>query len=493
MRSDDRSAPRIALRLTPLLIVGAGGIAAWQTRNAMSDDAFILLRVVRHWLEGSGPYYNPDLPPVQVVTSPLNLLLTGLASFVGRLAGLPSETAPIVAAQMLHVAWTPLLLLSVYLLVLGGRRTPGAVLGGALGAAVALFPAIYFTSGMESTMALALVCFSLIAFQARRWSLCSALLGFAFLARHDALLLAVVATLLYATREQTEDRFSAALSFATPFVLVVAPWLIASLLLYHSATPETLAAKMAQGGTPYWPEPFYSGFSFFSVWFNSAEFAWVTAIVALVGLALAWRSRSAWAMAVALLVLYNVLHLLSYSALGVPRYHWYYVGYGVTIGALVGVAASCLRLPSFIAWVACGIPALTLYSAWGRLTGPWHSDEVRYPYYRAVGEYLSMHPPKRSVGLMEIGIVGYYASEVTVFDFGGIATPSQRSRIASANATAWLGTDEAPDVVVIRGERHPLEPDIHPDFEKYYYHETTLDGGKAFKNGLQVWRLKDQP
>lgn len=491
MPSDDRSAPHLALWLTPWLVVGAGIVAAWQTKSAMSDDAFILLRVVRHWLEGDGPYYNPGMPPVQVVTSPLNLLLTALVAFAGRLAGLSSDAAPIVAAQVLHIVWTPLLLLSVYLLVLGGRRTPGAVLGGAFGAAVALFPAIYFTSGMETTMALALVCFALVAFQAKRWALCSALLGFAFLARHDALLSAVVATLLYAKEEQAEDRFSAALSFATPFVLVVAPWLIASLLLYHSATPETLAAKMAQGGTPYWPEPFYSGFSFFTTWFNGAEFAWVGVVAALFGLIVSWRSRSTWAMGVWLLVVYHALHLLAYSMLGVPRYHWYYVGYGITLGALVGVAASCLRLPSFIAWVAWGIPALTLYSAWGRLIGPWHSDEVRYPYYRAVGEYLSKHPPESSVGLMEIGIIGYYAPKVTIFDFGGIATPSQRSRIASANATAWLGADEAPDVVVIRGERHPLEPDIHPDFYNYYYHETTLDGGEAFKNGLQVWRLKD--
>jgi hypothetical protein len=493
MPSDDRPVPHLALWLTPLLVVGTGIVAAWQTQSAMSDDAFILLRVVRHWLEGEGPHYNPGMPPVQVVTSPLNLILTALVAFAGRLVGLPNDSAPIVAAQILHIVWTPLLLLSVYLLVLGGRRTAAAILGGAVGAAVAFFPAVYFTSGMETTMALALACFSLVAFQARRWALCSALLGLAFLARHDALLLAVIVTLLYAKREQTEDRFSAALSFATPFVLVVAPWLVASLLLYHSTTPETLAAKMAQGGTPYWPEPFYSGFSFFATWFNGAAFAWVAVVVAFVGLALAWRSRSAWAMGVWLLVMYHALHLLAYSMLGVPPYHWYYVGYGVTIGALVGAAVSCLRLPPFITWFAWGIPALTLYSAWDRLAGPWHSDADRYPYYRPVGEYLSKHPPERSVGLMEIGVIGYYAPAVTVFDFGGIATPSQRDRIARADATAWLGTDEAPDVVVIRGERHPLEPDFHPDFEKYYRHETTLDGGKAFEHGLQVWRRKDQP
>jgi|GEM_PF-5186620 len=493
MPSDERPASRPVQWLTPLLVVAAGAVAAWQTRNAMSDDAFILLRVVRHWLEGNGPHYNPDLPPVQVVTSPLNLLLTTLVALGGRSVGISTEEAPVVAAQTLHLVWTPLLLLSVYLLVLGRRRSAGAMLGATAGAGVALFPAVYFTSGMEASMAVALACFALVAFQSGRWTLCAALLGLGFLARHDALLLAVVLTWLYAKREQADDRFSAAVRFSTPFVLVVLPWLVASLVLYHSATPDTLSAKMAQGGTPYWPEAYYSGLVFSYDWFSGPEFTWPLLAVGFVGLLVSWRSRSGWAMGVWLLVLYQALHLLAYSALGVPRYHWYYVGYGVAIGVMVGAAISVVRLPAWSAWLASVMPALTLNIAWGRLTGPWHQDDERYPYYRPVGEYLSQHPPVRAVGLMEIGIIGYYAPHVTVFDFGGIATPEQRERISRAEATSWIESDEAPDVVVVRGDRHPLEPDSHPDFKTYYYHEATLEGGKRFENGLQVWRRKDQP
>ncbi len=493
MPSDERPASRPVQWLTPLLVVAAGAVAAWQTREAMSDDAFILLRVVRHWLEGNGPHYNPDLPPVQVVTSPLNLLLTTLVALGARSVGIPTEEAPVVAAQTLHLVWAPSLMLSVYLLVLGRRSSAGAMLGAAAGAGVALFPTVYFTSGLETTMALALACLALVAFQAGRWSLCATLLGLGFLARHDALLLAVVLTFLYAKREQADDRFSAAVRFSTPFVLVVLPWLVASLVLYHSATPDTLSAKMAQGGTPYWPEAYATGLTDSYTWFSGAEAAWILLAAAAVGLFVSWRSRSGWAMGVWLLVLYQALHLLAYSALGVPRYHWYYVGYGVAIGVMVGAAVSVVRLPAWSAWLACVMQALTLYIAWGRLTGPWHQDYDRYPYYRAVGEYLTQHPPERSVGLMEIGIIGYYAPHVIVFDFGGIASPEQRERISRAEATAWLDSEQAPDVVVIRGERHPLEPDSHPDFHNHYYHETTLEGGKRFEHGLQVWRRKDQP
>jgi len=453
----------------------------------MSDDAYILLRVVRHWLEGNGPYYNPGLPPVQVVTSPLNLLLIALVAFVSSLFGAPTSDAPVIAAKALHVGWTPLLLLSVYLLLLGRRRTAGAMLGAAIGGAVALFPAVYFTSGMETAMAITLVCFALVAFQAERWTLCSVLLGLAFLARHDALLLVILLALLRAVREQPEERVGAGIRFLKPFVLVVVPWFVASLILYQTATPDTLAAKMAQGGTPYWPEAYYTGLTIYYTWFSAAKPVWVLLVLAVIGFIVSWRSRSGWAMGVWLFVLYQVLHLVAYSALGVPRYHWYYVGYGVGLGLMVGAALSVVKLPVGSAWLACAPPALTLYLAWGRLTGPWNDDHVRYPYYRAVGEYLSQHPPKRSVGLMEIGIIGYYAPNVTVFDFGGIATPDQRNRIARIEANAWLNTDEAPDKVVIRSERHPLEPDSHPDFEKFYFLETTFQGGEAFKRGLQVW------
>lgn len=456
----------------------------------MSDDAFILLRVVRHWLEGNGPYYNPELAPVQVVTSPLNLLLTALVAFLGRAFGIPNEDAPILSAQLWHIVWVSLLLLSIYLLVLGGRRSAGAVFGGAVAATIALFPAVYFTSGMETTMALALVCFCLVAFQARRWTLCSVLLGLAFLARHDALLLVVVLTLLYARQEQTEDLFSASVHFLTPFVLVVVPWLVASLILYQTATPDTLAAKMAQGGTPYWPEAYYTGFTIMKTWWLDAPFPLALFILSAIGLIVARATGSQWATGVGLLLLYQLLHLMVYSMLGIPRYHWYFVGYGVALAAGTGLVLSLVRLPRWSAVVAGAVPVAAACATWGRFVGPWSGDQ-RYIYYRKVGEYIEQYPPERSVGLMEIGIIGYYAPSATIFDFGGIATPEQRNRIVRGEATTWLDSKDAPDKVVIRGERHPLEPDSHPDFEKFYALEKTLAGGKAFKRGLQVWRRRN--
>ncbi|MER3466237.1 MAG: hypothetical protein C4340_03540, partial [Armatimonadota bacterium] len=236
-------------------------------------------------------------------------------------------------------------------LLLGRRRTAGAMLGAAIGGTVALFPAVYFTSGMETAMAITLVCFALVAFQAERWTLCSVLLGLAFLARHDALLLVILLALLRAVREQPEERVGAGIRFLKPFVLVVVPWFVASLILYQTATPDTLAAKMAQGGTPYWPEAYYTGLTIYYTWFSAAKPVWVLLVLAVIGFIVSWRSRSGWAMGVWLFVLYQVLHLVAYSALGVPRYHWYYVGYGVGLGLMVGAALSVVKLPVGSAWL----------------------------------------------------------------------------------------------------------------------------------------------
>ncbi len=277
------------------------------------------------------------------------------------------------------------------------------------------------------------------------------------------------------------------------FVVIVGPWLLFSLFYYGVTTPTTLQSKAAQGGTAYWPAWYPTLFWHWmkAYFLGSAPFAGVAIASAFLGILRAIWKRTRASQAVLLFVVYQALGFAAYSALRMPDYHWYFVPYGmalvIAIGWLLASVEEFRLSPKAFAAISAAAVALVgagVLSQRPTSTGPWQS-------YREVGRYLESHPPATAAGLMEIGIIGYYAPNVRVFDFAGIATLEQVPRIAENRANAWLDNPDVADIAVIRGVRHPLEPDFDDRFTMLYEHEWTSSPTGAFPNGLQVWRRTD--
>jgi len=268
-------------------------------------------------------------------------------------------------------------------------------------------------------------------------------------------------------------------------VLVIAPWFVFAAMALGQAVPTTLASKMAQGGTAYWPGQYYAQFW---KWMVNCSFGlqWVAAllcILALAGLVLAIRAKNRLLLA---LTAYMILQFAAYSFLNVPDYHWYFAPYFVGLAVLAGFAVGCLpddlRTRALAAIPVCAVFLTGLKSM--------PVEEPRLASYKEVGKYLEGEPPKNAAGMMEIGIIGFYAPHVKVFDFSGIVTPEQIPRVAQNAAIAWIDNPSVADKVVTRMVRHPLEPDLSPDFENLYVREFATNPNPLFANGVQVWRLK---
>lgn len=495
---------RFVCVILPIFVLGVSGVyAGIQARNALSDDAFILLRVVRHALEEEGLRFNPGESGVQPCTSPLNLLLTLFLAKTLTVFGMSIERACLDSAAILFVVSLPLLAIGMFLLFEDSKRVLFSITGGLIAISS---PIVHFTAGIETVPLMVLLIWSAWAFVHEKFTLSAWLSAFAVLMRHDAMLFWMLVVIYIFFYSPVSERKTLLFRFVFPLVFVLGPWLVFSASYYGTTVPTTLVSKMAQGGTIYWSSPYFLRAPkwIVEIFFGQLWLAIVLFILACIGLVsfikhvvmfprVIWKKKGAHtneSRAIALLILtgFAILHLAFYSFLGIPDYHWYFVPYALVM-LLLSVKGAEVVFPWTVEpQLAAAISLLLGVLAIVFLRAP--EKDFRFDAYREAAQYIRMHPPKNAVGTMEIGMVGFFAPEVKIFDFSGVATLSQAENVARNEATAWLKNPEVADKVLIRGAKHPLDPDSDSRFESLYEREMKFRGNDAFPNGLEIWRLK---
>ncbi len=196
------------------------------------DDSWIHFQFARNLAEGRGFAYNPGVP-VSGSTAPLWSLLLGalfrLAGAEPLLAKLPGIAGALAAAWLaarLALTWTA----DRGAAAVAGTLTAlaGPLLWGAL-------------SGMEVTLAAALVTGGILAHATGRDLAAAALLALAVLARPESVL---VFALVWAAGSWAPRR---ALLFALALAVIVGPWVAFNLATGGSPLPATAAAKIEGG------------------------------------------------------------------------------------------------------------------------------------------------------------------------------------------------------------------------------------------------------
>ena len=196
------------------------------------DDSWIHLQFARNLAEGQGFAYNPGVP-VSGSTAPLwTLLLGALFRLVGsepllaKVAGTAAALAAAWLAARLTLEWTA----DRSAAAVAGLLTAlaGPVLWGAL-------------SGMEVTLAAALVTGGLLAHVTGRDLAAATLLALAVLARPESVL---VFALVWAAGSWSPRR---AAIFALALAVIVGPWAAFNLATVGSLLPATAAAKIEGG------------------------------------------------------------------------------------------------------------------------------------------------------------------------------------------------------------------------------------------------------
>ncbi len=413
--------------------IAAVALFSHLNRDFQLDDALIYLRYVRNFVESQGLVYNPG-EYFNAVTSPLYLYLLLLMSQLAdnlqtvsvALCGMCLAVAAAVGARLFAVGDIERLCTSL------------------IAASIGFF---YLSFGMESMLLLLLIGLTLLLYRNDSdWFVATSAL--VAMTRIEGALLGMVLGAHYLWRRRRLPPWKMVLPSAALFL---APFLF-NYGYYGNWLPGTAAAKIGQGDSGLWGEGwlFLEPGALFRMVFKSDPYAAVVGLVLLVVGIQAERRNPIARLAAA----FAVLLFAVYAGFNVPDYHWYYVPfvYLAVLFACRGLfvtATALLRLGAAGRPRSAGLGLVALALAAATMLNGMVSFERRgpLPHYRTIGDWLAdQTPAASSVGLVEVGTVGWYSRRRLV-DLLGLVSPGNAEYIARREFFRWMVHDQ-PDYLV---------------------------------------------
>ena len=407
-------------------------------RHYELDDALIYLRYIRNYQDEYGLVYNPG-EYFNALTSPLFIYLTLFAA-----TAISNPHIAVVTISCLSFALASLFAGQIF-----SDNKSEATLTAVV---VASFNYFYSTFGLETPLFLMLIVISLYLYKINSTYFVVAL-ALLIITRAEGIFLAIPMVVDYLLRYKKlppiAPVFIASIILITPFVF--------NYFYYGAALPGTASAKLAQGQSGYWGD----GWIFLKAEYlidwafsNSKIVAFCFISLALYGVFVLRQSR------VAIIALaFLVLLLLFYVGLNIPNYHWYYSPFFLLLLIFACKGLWCLAsLRPFNgrfenrAFVVCTIAAaIFLFTKVVSF-----QERGRVETYANIGVWISQNTSRdASVGLVEIGTVGWYANR-KIIDILGLVNKYNADYIAKRNLYGWLSHYQ-PDYILRHEPRWALE------------------------------------
>lgn len=383
-----------------------------------NDDQFILYRYIDHIAAGQGFVYNLG-ERVLGATTPLFTLLCSAVKVM-----LPGVATPEL------VAWINILLFSasaVYFYKLAARFLPQPYAYAAC-AVFAFDLAATIPEGMETPLFL-LVMFAFFHYLfERRFYASAAFLSLMLLTRPDAGLIAVLAFVYW----WREAGFLSAARYTAACIALASPWLIFATAYFGSPVPQSLAAKLHSSAIyslPLWQAAkvqladlsrIYWG-RIFDPDYLPLQMALNLAPLLVLAAAGSWRagSRKTWILFAA-----PALYFASFAISNPIVFPWYLSEMRPLwiLASFIGLAWLLDKTRPLIAAAALAVVVLGPALGWAHLVVA-HDRGSKVSLFQA-GEYIGAHAlPGDSVGIADIGIVGYL-TQARIIDFIGLVSTS---------------------------------------------------------------------
>lgn len=425
--------------------------------NWAYDDPFITFRYAQNLVQGNGFVYNPGERVLSTTTPLFTLVLAG-GSFIWSDI---HQLAVLIGAACLAIGGWMIFELS--------RAWGTPWVGWAGLTLLPTFPLLVSTLGSEMPLYTALCLGALAAYAHRSYTLCGICCGLAFLARPDAVLVPLLLSIDFIARRRERLPWGGILVFAGITLI----WTGFAWLYFGTPIPATLGAKQSQGRLAI-SEQFGPGLLTILQSYTGWPYILFACLV-LVGWIYAYLAEQ------------KTIHVLlwppaffgAYTLLGVSRYFWYYAPLvpGLVIGAglgLDGIRGMFQALPGeykeggtkFGGAGGAVLIAVFLLANLGGLSSMPAKADVRYPIYRAAGDWLRENTDEdASVGALEVGIIGYFAQRKMV-DFAGLIQPdvaeSMEAEDTYEDAALFALSRYSPDYLVVHEGYFPaLEEAAH--------------------------------
>lgn len=416
----------------------------WSQGYLQVDDAFIYLRIAHNMMVGLGPVWNSG----DAFTNSTSGLWPSLIAVCGSVFG--AAKLPIISKSLFYLCLCGASAF-LYLLLKGSKANHLAWI-----APLAIFlpGQLIFVIGMETALALLTVLGAIWAYTSNRSLYLTAIfLGLFYLTRAEGILFATLLVADYLgfgwyrrRREDTaRERLIALMGPGLACLGLAASWHVYTLAFTGTFFPATLNAKMIQGASGTFWEPFAT-----KIVSNALDAVRRNPfIVVLAVFGAGWLLR-----ATPLIAWWTAIHLCAYGALQVAAYGWYYypLFFAMTLAMFLGfgqVPSSALRFvqdasaskklleATFTLLAAIALTVLTIKSqtaiahplAWLkdlRLHGfPDPADDRRRAYEQVSEWFLKDRPETRGAAILtdEIGVLGYHLREWKIVDEIGLTDP----------------------------------------------------------------------
>lgn len=442
------------------------------------DDPYITFRYARNLLAGNGFVYNVGQRTLSTTAPLYGLLLAGL--------GLAWPDLPALANGLGALS----LVLAAALLVFQARDHGEMALGLIAGLFLSTAPLAVTSFGSETCLYIASILAGLVAYDRSRPELAAVILAAAAMIRPDGLLAAAVLAACHLVARRAIPWRPAIL-----YLALTGAWFGGLWFYYGSPIPVTLLVKQQQGRmaiSQVFPERFATLVR------DYLPFAWAAMALALAGMVRVIRQSRHWLP----LLAWTAAYFLAYTLLGVSSYFWHHTpllpGLLVLVAeglqAFAGLLARA-RVPRGLVLAGTGLLAVALLWPPVRVTlRAARSPDPRGVLYREIGEWLAANTEAgATVGMLEVGIIGYYAGR-TVVDFAGLIQPDVARQLGEATTyvepTAWAIQSLAPDYVVLHREVFASVTDS--DWFAAGY-EPVRDFGEGQALWLTVYRAREGP
>jgi len=404
------------LLLAPVFMVLYFGYV-WQ--GYQLDDALIYLRYIKNVHEGYGLVYNPG-ERFNGLTSPFFTFVILLSSFF--YSNLQILT---VAISLLFLFATAYVSSKLFAQSRYGQLLTIILIVG--------FKYFYTTIGMETTLFLFLIVFSLYLYKINSDFFVIAL-ALLVITRMEGIFLALPLSVDYLIRYKKIPKPA----FILIAILLVALPFIFNKWYYGDFLAVTGSAKVGQGKSGFWGYGWIflqvdSLFVFFS---GLRWVAYAQLTLAGLGIILLRNNR------LAILSLIFVFLLLGfYGLLNIPNYHWYYAPFFLftlifSSYAVEWLVNRCQIIPSVAVKRLFVLIFILLMGFYFNNTMPWTSNG-RHESYAKIGLWLKTQtPPDSSIAMVEVGTVGWYADR-HIIDILGLTNPYNAGYIAKGDADSW--------------------------------------------------------
>ena len=490
------------------IVLALAGIAvlvlliAWPLRTLSTDDPYITYRYARNLATGRGLVYNVG-ERVLSTTAPFYavILATGNA-WLG--IDIPAFSNALGALSFWAAAS------AIFLL----GQCHGHPWAGFVAALVcASSPLLWLTLGFETGVYVALVCWAFWAFSVERRLFCALLLALATLVRNDAIVAAVlIGFAWWIEHRRTPWPWRYVVRCAALYAGMVGAWATWLTLQFGSPIPVTLMAKSIQAR--FGLTGFYSNTTFLEgltilwrAWIGQTWIYWLALPALVLGTLALRRARWAWGLAG-----WSTLAIGAYVILGVAPYPWYYAPLAPLLALLLGIGVECFLTWSRAwgrAWgrafftIAMALPLLVAqFISVSQMAAAIHGPvpppaeieakvlpEAKTSIYRRVGEWLASNTPaEATVGVTEVGVMGYYA-ERPMLDFLGLLQPEVAQALARGDIL-WSVPAYAPDYLALTAVNPLYTYPILKDrwFQQTYRPEMTFRDARFWGSPITVYR-----